>query len=54
MLMARLAERERAQLFIETTSRRDLHHVVSLWVQVLQQYRDHKIRWSVDIDPQNM
>ena len=54
MLMARLAERERAQLFIETTSRRDLHHVVSVWVQILQQYRDHKIRWSVDIDPQNM
>ncbi|UOO77218.1 primosomal protein N' [Neisseria sp. Dent CA1/247] len=54
MLMARLAERERAQVFLESASRKDLHHAVSLWVQVLQQYRDGKVRWSVDIDPQEM
>ncbi|WP_304673555.1 primosomal protein N' [Neisseria polysaccharea] len=52
MLMVRLAERERAQIFIESTSRQDLHRAVSLWVQVLQQNRDGKIRWSVDVDPQ--
>ena len=37
MLMVRLAERERAQIFLESTSRQDLHRAVSLWVQVLQQ-----------------
>ena len=52
MLMVRLAERERAQIFLESPSRQDLHRAVSLWVQVLQQNRDSKIRWSVDVDVQ--
>ena len=52
MLMVRLAERERAQIFLESISRQDLHRAVSLWVQVLQQNRDGKIRWSVDVDVQ--
>ena len=52
MLMVRLAERERAQIFLESTSRQDLHRAVSLWVQVLQQNREGKIRWSVDVDVQ--
>ena len=52
MLMVRLAERERAQVFLESTSRQDLHRAVSLWVQVLQQNSDGKIRWSVDVDVQ--
>ena len=52
MLMVRLAERERAQVFLESTSRQDLHRAVSLWVQVLQQNCDGKIRWSVDVDVQ--
>ena len=52
MLMVRLAERERAQIFLESSSRQDLHRAVSLWVQVLQQNRDGKIRWSVDVDVQ--
>ena len=54
MLMVRLAERERAQIFLESTSRQDLHRAVSLWMQVLQQNRDGKIRWSVDVDAQEM
>ena len=52
MLMVRLAERERAQIFLESTSRQDLHRAVSLWVQVLQQNCDGKIRWLVDVDVQ--
>ena len=52
MLMVRLAERERGQIFLESPSRQDLHRAVSLWVQVLQQNRDGKIRWSVDVDTQ--
>ncbi|ASK27801.1 primosomal protein N' [Neisseria chenwenguii] len=54
MLMVRLAERERAQIFLESASRKDLHHVVSLWIRALQQNKDAEIRWSVDVDPQEM
>lgn len=54
MLMVRLAERERAQIFLESVSRKDLHRAVSVWVQMLQQNRDRKIRWSVDVDVQDM
>ena len=54
MLMVRLAERERAQLFLEAPSRKDLHHALALWRQALAQARAHKIRWSVDVDPQEV
>ncbi|MDO5638528.1 MAG: primosomal protein N', partial [Neisseria sp.] len=54
MLMVRLAERERAQLFLEGTNRRDLHQATSQWVRLLQHHAHHKIRWSVDVDPQEM
>ena len=54
MLMVRLAERERAQIFLESASRQDLHRAVGLWVQVLRQNKDGKIRWSVDVDAQEM
>ena len=39
MLMVRLAERERAQLFLEAPSRKDLHHALALWGQALAQAR---------------
>lgn len=54
MLMARLAERERAQIFIESTDRVALHRALHLWEQVLAQYRDGKIRWHIDVDYQEM
>lgn len=54
MLMARLAERERVQVFLESPSRQHLHRAATLWVRTLQQHRDGKIRWSADIDPQEM
>lgn len=54
MLMARLAERERAQIFVESADRVALHRALSLWEQVLQQYRDHKIRWHIDVDCMEM
>lgn len=54
MLMARLAERERAQLFLESPSRKAIHQAVAVWVHALQQQRDHRIRWSVDVDVQEM
>ena len=54
MLMARLAERERAQIFIESMNRVALHRALSLWGQVLTQYRDNRIRWHIDVDCQEM
>ena len=54
MLMARLAERERAQIFIESMNRVALHRALSLWEQVLAQHRDNRIRWHIDVDCQEM
>ncbi len=54
MLMARLAERERAQIFIESPDRTALHRALSLWQQVLQTYRDGNLRWHIDVDCQEM
>lgn len=54
MLMMRLAERERAQIFIESPSRKHLHRAAALWLHKLQNQRDASIRWSIDIDPQEM
>lgn len=54
MLMVRLAERERAQIFLESPSRRDLHRAIVLWTTALQQRRHHSVRWHVDVDPQDM
>ena len=53
MLMARLAGRERAQVFLESTRRRDLHHGIGLWRQLLRHFETtHRtIRWSIDVDP---
>lgn len=54
MLMARLAERERAQLFLESSDRRALHRAISLWTRLLAENRNSRIRWSVDVDTQEM
>lgn len=54
MQMARLAERERAQIFLESGDRVALHRAVSMWQQVLSQQRDHRIRWHIDVDCQQV
>ncbi|MDO4434235.1 MAG: primosomal protein N' [Alysiella sp.] len=54
MSMARLAERERAQLFLESRNRKDLHRALSLWQQALIQNRESRIRWHIDVDTQEM
>ena len=53
MLMARLAGRERAQVFLESTQRRDLHHSIGLWRQLLRhcETTHRTVRWSIDVDP---
>ena len=51
--MMRLAQRERAQLFVESANRKALHQTIQNIIPLLQekskQYKD--MRWSVDVDP---
>jgi primosomal protein N' len=54
MQMARLAERERAQIFLESPSRKALHHALNQWEQVLNQYKSGSIRWHIDVDTQEI
>lgn len=56
MLMARLAGRERVQVFLESPCRRSLHRAISLWRQLLRHFeKTHRsIRWSIDVDPVDM
>ena len=54
MQMARLAERERAQVFLESPSRKALHHALNQWEQVLNQYKSGSIRWHIDVDTQEI
>lgn len=52
MLLAKLAGRERVQVFLESPNRAALHRTVSLWQQTLATTRlPPHTRWSVDIDP---
>jgi primosomal protein N' (replication factor Y) (superfamily II helicase) len=46
------AGRQRGQLLIESTSRRDLHAAVRPWsAQLAQLPGARKVRWSLDVDP---
>lgn len=56
MLMARLAGYERAQVFVESHSRRDLHHVLDAWQTWLEylQKNHSRCRWLIDVDPLEM
>ncbi len=56
MLMMRLAERERAQVFLESPQRRTLHQALQQWQTALAQLAasERHIRWSIDVDPQDM
>ena len=54
MLMARLAGRERAQVFVESADRKALHRALSLWAHALSQSRTGSVRWHMDVDVQEM
>jgi primosomal protein N' (replication factor Y) len=49
--LPRRAGRERAQLLVQSTSRRRLHEFLSAWHQALAQVRVTRARWALDIDP---
>ncbi|RPH63812.1 MAG: primosomal protein N' [Burkholderiales bacterium] len=50
MSMSRLAGRERAQLLVESTSRRPLHRFLDDWLPALRAIGT-SVRWQLDVDP---
>jgi primosomal protein N' (replication factor Y) len=53
--MERRAGRVRAQLLLQASRRADLHRLLEPWLQQLETDRlGRKVRWSIDVDPQEM
>jgi primosomal protein N' (replication factor Y) len=53
--MERRAGRIRAQLLLQARHRMDLHRLLSPWVLQLESSKlGRKVRWSIDVDPQEM
>ncbi len=53
--MERRAGRYRAQLLLQAVHRQDLHHFLDLWTPRLwAQRNDHRVRWSLDVDPMEL
>ena len=50
MTMTRVANRDRAQLLIESTSRPALQAFVKLWITELRSWKS-RVKWSLEIDP---
>jgi len=50
--MARLAGKARAQLTVQSRSRSALHNFLNAWEQELEKIAAPKVRWALDIDPQ--
>lgn len=51
--MARLAGKARAQLTVQSRSRSALHNFLNTWEQELEKIAAPKVRWALDIDPQD-
>jgi len=53
--MERRAGRVRAQLLLQSSSRAALHNLLTPWLQQLENHKmARKVRWSIDVDPQEM
>ncbi len=50
--MSRLAGKERAQLTVQSGSRAALQRFLSTWAGQLDKLAERKVRWALDIDPQ--
>ncbi len=44
----------RAQLLLQSSQRDVLHHLLSQWLPTLQPLAGAKVRWSLDVDPQDL
>ncbi|MBV1777325.1 primosomal protein N' [Burkholderiaceae bacterium DAT-1] len=49
--MVRLANRERAQVLVQSSHRGALRTWLAQWMHALRQVRHAKVRWSLDVDP---
>ena len=48
-----IAGRHRMQILVQADSRGRLHRFISAWLADLEKLKDsRKVRWSIDIDPQ--
>jgi primosomal protein N' (replication factor Y) len=52
--MVRLANRERAQLVLESPRRASLHALLERVTACLQSVSGRAVRWSLDVDPQEV
>ncbi len=53
--MEKRAGRIRAQLLLQSSSRAELHNLLTPWLQQLESSKlGRKVRWSIDVDPQEM
>ena len=53
--MEKRAGRIRAQLLLQSSSRAELHNLLTPWLQQLESLKlGRKVRWSIDVDPQEM
>ena len=50
MAMTRIAGIERAQLLLESASRKALHALLDAWLPLLREARS-PVRWQLDVDP---
>jgi primosomal protein N' (replication factor Y) len=51
MSVARIADRERAQLLVQSYSRPALQAFLSAWSEALGEVRPAGVRWHLDVDP---
>ncbi|MEE9343962.1 MAG: primosomal protein N', partial [Gammaproteobacteria bacterium] len=52
--MERRAGRYRAQLIIQSIDRKSIQTLLKRWVPLLGRNKQTKVRWSIDVDPQDM
>ncbi|HEX8979199.1 MAG TPA: primosomal protein N' [Parasulfuritortus sp.] len=50
-LMPRVADRERAQLLLQSGSRARLQAFLGPWIAALRERKSGTLRWSIDVDP---
>ena len=52
--MERRAGRYRAQLIIQSIDRKSIQVLLKRWIPLLGRNKQTKVRWSIDVDPQDM
>lgn len=53
LAVVRVADTERAQMLIESNNRRQLHHFLDKWLDLLNQIKT-PVRWFLEVDPSEL